>query len=399
MVSEAPGAPAYAGVDTHKDTHTLALVDALGREVATRTFPADPGGYEALADAIGDTGVVVGVEGTRSYGRGLCDCLQARGYEVREVLRPKRGARRRGKSDPIDALAAAREVAAGRGSEVKGLDGAAGELRWLLNARELLVRQAARIASFVDSMLTSAPEGLRRSFPGSGAARIGAIARCEGAGSELEALRAVALTYLELWERADALEALISPLVRAACPLLAGQRCVGDVTAAELVVAAGSNPGRLGSEAAFSMLCGTSPIPASSGRTDRHRLNRGGDRRANKAIHQIVRVRSAHDPGTRDYLRRKSSEGKSGPEARRCCCRFVARGVYRALTSPQPRVPDARGLAARRRALGLTQARLGALCGMAAGKVSRLERGELFELDALLAYEAALDGAEARSAS
>ena len=175
---------------------------------------------------------------------------------------------------------------------------------------------------------------------------------------------------------ADALEEEIRGLIVEAYPALIGAEGVSAITAARLVVAAGSNPGRMKSEAAFSMLCGTSPIPASSGKTNgRHRLNRGGDRQANRAIHEIVRARMAFDGRTRAYIAKKMSGGKTKKEAIRCLCRFVAREMFRLMTGPQEPLPDGSELASRRKSLGLTQAMVADALGMAPGRLSRLERG------------------------
>lgn len=386
MGLEVDGAPAYAGVDTHKDTHTLALLDALGRELGTWRFPATPEGYGELVRRIGDPSVPVAVEGTCSYGAGLCAALRAAGHEVLEALRPRRERRRRGKSDPIDALAAARDLAAGRCLAAKDLSGAAGELRWLMVAREQAVRHMTALSNCVDQMITTGPEAIRRAWPRGGAARMEGLAALEGGGAEGAALRAMAASWAAERDSAEELLGMIAAAVSAAFPLLVGAPCVGPVTAARLVVAAGSNPSRLRSEAAFSMLCGTSPVPASSGRTDRHRLNRGGDRQANRAIHEVARARMSRDARTAEYVARRVSGGKTKKEAIRCLCRYVAREVYGLLTSPQVPPCDQSALAARRRALGATQARAALGSGLTVSKVGRLERMQEFDTAALAAY-------------
>ena len=298
MVDE-PGAPAFAGVDTHKETNMLGLKDGLGRTIGTWEFPADPKGYEALADAIGDASVVVGVEGTRSYGAGLAAYLSGRGFEVREVIRPRRDQRRRGKSDAIDALAACDNVAAGRSLPVKELAVAA--LRPLMVAREQAVSYTTRLACCLDSLLVTAPSEVRERWRGlSGPALMKAVAASRPRDAQGRAMRAIARQWAGAEAQADELEREIASLLSREYPSLVGAPCVGAVTAARVVLAAGTNPERMRSEAAFSMLCGTSPIPASSGKgSGRHRLNRGGDRQANRAIHEIARARMAHDPRTR----------------------------------------------------------------------------------------------------
>ena len=178
-------------------------------------------------------------------------------------------------------------------------------------------------------------------------------------------------------------------------PSLVGAPCVGAVTAARIVLAAGSNPERMRGEAAFSMLCGTSPIPASSGKSSgRHRLNRGGDRQANRAIHEIARARMAYDPRTRAYIEKKISEGKSKREAVRCLCRYIAREVYRLLTGPQEAPCDQSLLARRCRAAGLTQGQAAEGSGLTRSKVGRLERMQEFDTASLARYSSFLEHAE-----
>lgn len=383
------GAPAFAGVDTHKDTHTLALLDGLRRPIGTWEFPTGPEGYALLEEAIGDPSVPVGVEGTCSYGKGLAEHLAARGYEVLEVVRPRREQRRRGKSDPLDAIAAAENVAAGKGLPPKDLTGPAGEVRWLMTAREHAVGEMTRSSNRLDSMLVTAPAAVRGAFAGlSGGRRIRAIASSRRPGACMRALRAIARNWMALADEAEALKAELTALLKEHYPNLLGAPGFGAISAARLVVAAGDNPRRMGSEGAFSMLCGTSPIPASTGKTaGRHRLNRGGDRQANRACHEVARVRKACDERTKAYIERKVAQGKSRAEATRCLCRYIAREAYRLLTSPQAPLPDARGLAGRRKELGLTQAQVAEGLGVAAAEVSRLEREVKFDRALLEAYE------------
>jgi len=393
-----PGKPAYAGVDTHKDTNALALVDALGRVVGTWEFPTGAAGYEMLEETIGDASVPVGVEGTRSYGAGLAAHLAARGYEVLEVIRPRREQRRRGKSDPQDAIAAAQNVAAGRGLAPKELSGAAAEIGWLMRVREGDVRWMTATSNRIDSALVTAPEEVRSLYAGlSGEGRIRAIAASRPGDACRRALRMMARDWLAAKKRADGLEREIGLLVRESFPALAGAVGVGPIVAARLIAAAGSNPDRVGGEAAFSMLCGTSPLRASSGKTgERHRLNRGGDRQANRAIHEIARVRMACDPRTRRYIARKMAEGKTKKEAVRCLCRFIAREVYRLLTGPQDPLPEPGALAGRRKSAGLTQADVAAELGVSPHKVSRLELGRAIDAQLLRAYLSLLDALEGK---
>lgn len=387
---EAPaGPPAWGGLDTHRDTHTLVLLDARGRVASTGTFATDAAGLAALCDACGDAPLTVAVEGCRSYGAAAADALAAAGHEVLEALRPRRERRRGGKSDPIDAERAARAAMAGSALPRKRLEGAAGELRWLLSAREQEVRRATAASAWAAQMLATAPEALRRRYEGMpAAARMRALARSRGRGAAERALRSMAGAWADSRARADALGREVEEVVRREYPALLAMRGAGPVSCARLIVAAGSNPGRMGSEAAFAMLCGAAPVPASSGRTDRVRLNRGGDRQANRALHEIALALEAGDARTRAYLARKRAEGKSRREAVRCLCRTLARKAYRLLTGPQEAPRAGSELAAARRSLGLTQARAAEGLGWSRSLVSAVERGARLDAEAAEGYEA-----------
>lgn len=383
---------AFAGVDTHKDTNMLALLDPLCRVIGTWEFPTGEAGYSELERAIGDSSVPVGVEGTGSYGAGLTAYLKECGYDVYEVIRPKRAQRRRGKSDPIDAIAAAKNLAAEEGFSPKEFEGAVDDVRWLMAVREQLVRHMTAMANSVKAMLVKAPDPVRQAYEGLGAdAMMARLASSRPKDACRRSMKILAKRWIEAKKGADELEGEIKSLVKDAFPALLGADGVDAITAARLIMAAGSNPERMKSEAAFSMLCGTSPIPASSGKTNgRHRLNRGGDRQANRAIHEIVRARMTFDERTRAYIAKKMSEGMTKKEAIRCLCRFVAREMFRLMTGPQEPLPDGSELASRRKSLGLTQAMVADALGMAPDKLSRLERGRtvseagLREIDELL---------------
>ena len=367
------GAAAYAGVDTHRDAHMLALIDSLGRTIGTWEFPATRIGYGLLAKAIGGARVPVGIEGTRSYGAGLAEHLSEAGFAVFEVIRPRREQRRRGKTDEADAVAAARNLAAGRGVALKRIDGAVGDIRWLMVEREHLVEGSSKLMARMKSLLATAPEDIRERWGACTRADVRAMSATRKKDAASRVLRDLARDCLDARERAERLKGEIRRLVMSVCPRLIGRPGVDAVTAARIVLAAGSNPERLASEASFSMLAGTSPIPASSGRTDRHRLNRGGDRQLNRAMHEIARVRMTCDERTKSYIAKKRAEGKTAKEAIRCLCRFIAREVYRLLTMPQVPVADQAALKARRKALGLSQAEVGSAAGIAVHKVRLLE--------------------------
>lgn len=385
---EEVGKAAFAGIDTHKDTHELALLDSVGRVIGTWQFATGVAGYADLERAIGDPSVPVGIEGAASYGAGIAAHLQACGYEVFEMIRPKKSQRRRGKSDPIDAIAAAKNLAAGEGLPLKANDGVVEDVRCLMLAREQAVRQAHAILNCIDSLVVTAPEPVRaalRNLPGEERAR--KLAKSRPADSRGRAFKRLAKRWVAAKADADELEAEIGELVKEAYPALIGARGVAAISAARIIVAAGSNPERMGSEAAFSMLCGTSPIPASSGKKDRHRLNRGGDRQANRGIHEIACSRMTFDERTQGFIARKIKEGKTKREAIRCLCRYIAREVYKLLCGPQEPLPDPANLVERRKALGLRQKDVVQLMSSTVAKVSRIERGEIIDGDFLRQYE------------
>lgn len=377
----------YAGVDTHKDKHVLCLLDGLGRRTFVGEFPADADGYDALARAIGDPGTcpVVGVEGTASFGAGLTDRLQSLGFNVLEVLRPKRDRRRRGadKNDAVDAELAARHAAAGDGTSVpKSRDGWVEAVRPLVRARDIAVRITTETSNAAKSLVNTAPERIRARYSGMGTKdmmRALSRKRAESGDPVADALmlslRAIARTWREQDLRAAELETQIVELVRRNAPALLEVEGCGPLSVAELAIAAGDNPDRMDSEAAFASLCGACPIEASSGKTVRHRLNRGGNRRANHALHVIVLNRMKYDGRTKAYVERRTRDGKSKREIMRCLKRYVAREVYRALLHPS----DARHqsgdvLKAGRTAAGLTQREVGAMLNVESVRISEIER-------------------------
>ena len=373
----------------------LAVLDGRCQVMWTREFPTGQPGYIELEKAIGDPSVLVGVEGSASFGAGVTTYLQSCGYEVREVIHPKKSQRRRGKSDPIDAIAAAKNVAAGEGLPVKSYAGPAGEIRWLMVAREQAVRQTTALASVVDALVVTAPEPMRAKLSATeGEARMRKLAKSRPADTFGRTLKTLAKRWVALDEDAEGLRSEIESLVIEHYPALIGAPGVGAIAAARLVVAAGDNPERMGSEAAFSMLCGTSPIPVSSGRTDRFRLNRGGDRQANRAIHEIATARMSHDGRTQEFVARKMSEGKTKKEAIRCLCRYIAREVYKLMTGPQEPLPDARALVARRKSIGLRQSDVAEMLGLSMHRVSKLERGVTIDGRMLRSYDSMLAGIE-----
>jgi transposase len=335
------------GVDTHKDTHTAAALDATGRLLGYRQFPTTPAGYAALLGWLRTFGQLagVGIEGTGVYGAGLAAHLQTAEVKLVEVDRPDRKTRRRhGKSDPVDAEAAARAAQAGHASGVpKTRGGPTDALRALRVARRSAVSTRAHTQTQMKSLIVTAPDPLRaRLRPLANhdlilycaTRRPDHTAAADPATATVLALRALARRHQHLTAEIDELDTLIGPLVAAINPALLALSGIGPDVAGQLLVTAGDNPHRLRSEAAFAMLCGAAPLPASSGRTHRHRLNRGGDRHANAALYRITICRLRWDPRTRAYAQRRTTEGLSKTEIIRCLKRYIARDVYTALTNP-----------------------------------------------------------------
>ncbi|TQM69714.1 transposase [Actinomadura hallensis] len=335
------------GVDTHSDTHTAAVIDQVGRVLGTEQFPADTAGYAALLDWMRSFGqlVGVGVEGTGAYGAGLARLLHRQEVLVIEVDRPDRKTRRfQGKSDPIDAVQAAKTALAGERTGVpEQRDGRIEALRNLRVARRSAVDQRADAQRRIKTLIVTAPDDLRERLRSLGVKDL--IITCAnlrpdrtGAASPATAvkiaLRSLARRHQQLTAEIADLDELLEPLVAAINPGLVAANGVGTDVAGQLLVTIGDNHDRLRSEAAFAMLCGAAPIPASSGKTSRHRLNRGGDRQANKALYRVVICRLRWDPRTRAYMERRTKDGLSKKEIIRCLKRYVARELYQLITTP-----------------------------------------------------------------
>jgi len=320
------------GVDTHLDAHVAVALDQLGRRLGAAILPTTAKGYEELLSWAEGLGPVrrAGVEGTSSYGAGLARYLSSRGIEVLEVERPKRrwrGTRGDGKSDQADAEAAARVVLAGEAAGVpKSSDGEVEMIRVLRAARRAAVKARTQAANQLKTLVVTAPDGLRGRLRELSTKALVATAVRLRPGERPDnpeeatrfALRSVARRYRALSEEIAELDAQLARLVAEASPGLVALPGVGTDHAATLLVAAGNNPERLRSEASFASLCGVSPVEASSGKVVRHRLNRGGNRDANRALHSICVVRMGWDRRTRAYVARRTTEGKSKREVMRC---------------------------------------------------------------------------------
>ncbi len=339
------GGEVVLGVDTHLDAHVAVALDGLGRRLGELALPTTKKGYENLVSWAQGLGRVrcAGVEGTSSYGAGLARHLRSVGIGVFEIERPKRRhLRRRGKSDSRDAEAAARAVLAGETAGVpKSGDGSVEMIRVLRAARRSAVKNRTQAANQIRGVRVTAPESLRHRLRGLSTKELVAVAarfRLADDPEDVEAatklaLRSIARRYRHLSEEIAKLDVQLGRLVAETAPELTSLPGLGTDHAATLLIVAGDNPERLGSEASFASLCGVSPVEASSGRVVRHRLNRGGNRDANRALHLICVVRMRIDERTRAYLARRASEGKSKREIMRCLKRYVAREVYRVLTS------------------------------------------------------------------
>jgi transposase len=349
MTHSEPDPEVIGGVDTHANTHHAAVVDAqLGRHLADREFPATAAGYRELAAWLHTHGRVlaVGVEGTGAYGAELARRLAQTGLTIIEVDRPDRRTRRnKGKSDPIDAYAAATAVASGRASgSPKTRTGTVEAIRMLRTARRSAVKARTQAINQIRALLVTAPSSVREQVAHLPTTElIRTLAGCRP-GPDLSdprnaaksALRRLARRHQNLDAEITELDTQIGPLVHAIAPHLLEIHGVGVQTAGQLLVTAGDNPDRLHSEAAFAHLCGVAPKPASSGRTHRHRLNRGGDRQANQALYTIVLTRMSNHPRTRAYVQRRTREGLSTKDIIRCLKRYVAREIHHALTTNSP---------------------------------------------------------------
>ena len=340
------------GVDTHIDQHVGVALDQFGRRLGTRSVPTTPAGFATLLAWAGGFGVIerIGIEGTGSYGAGLARWLGARGLTIVEVERPHRHGRqvrrRRGKSDPLDAEAAARAVQAGTVTgQPKAGDGQVEMIRTLRLARRSAMKARTQAANQLHALVVTAPDDLRarlRPLTMTELITLVAAFRPVRTGTALGtplaaaklALKGLAIRYRQLSAEIDALDMHLEQLVSTVAPQLLAVKGVGTDIAGALLVAAGDNPERLRSEAAFASLCGVAPIPASSGKTSRHRLSRGGDRDANRALYLLAVGRMGWDPSTRTYVTRRTAAGLSKPEVIRCLKRYLAREIYRILVKP-----------------------------------------------------------------
>lgn len=385
------------GVDTHKDVHVVAVIDEQGKVLDTASFAATTLGYEQLLVWLSCFGGVsrVGIEGTGSYGVGLTRFMSARGVEVVEVNRPNRQLRRRrGKSDTVDAEAAARAAQNGEASGVpKSAEGPVEGLRALRVARRSAVKARTQAGNQVRDLIVNLPQELRDELqPLSLDRQVDRCAtwRCEAVLGPLQATRqalgVLARRHQSLAVEIAELDEAIARICAEANPALLAADGIGPEVASALLVAAGDNPERMRNEASFAALCGVSPLQASSGKTTRHRLNRGGNRDANNALWRIAMVRLAHHhPASVNYQHRRRSEGKTDREILRCMKRYIAREVFQLLTKPDtvPRGDELRQLRIQHQvSLGVPAKHL----HTSTMRLSRLERGVLHHRDLATTY-------------
>ncbi len=331
------------GVDTHKDLHVAVVLDELGVRLGQIIIPATTDGYAQLERWTLASGkpIAFGIEGTGSYGAGVTRFLRQRDYRVIEVNRPDRSGRHRaGKTDPLDAEAAARAVLAGVATAIpKSGDGTVELIRVLKVARDTAVRARSQALITLKTLLVTAPAELRETLAPltdknlvERCARFRPVPVTTPTTAAKHALQALAHRWQQLHDEVQLHDAELGRLTQDRAPELRAAFGIGTDTAAEMLIVAGDNPRRVHSDAAFAALCGVAPIPASSGQTTRHRLSRAGHRQANAALYRVVIVRMRWHQPTITYVKRRLEEGKTKREIIRCLKRYVAREVYRYLT-------------------------------------------------------------------
>lgn len=380
------------------------LAAGTGARLGDLKVPASPDGYERLLGFVASFGEIalVGIEGTNSYGAGLARFLTAAGVTIREVIRPKRAQRRRGKSDPIDAYAAAAQALAEPDALpiAKTTDGPVEQIRVLMAVRRSAMKARVSAHRQITSLLVTAPDTVRTRYASLEGDRLIDTLAATRPGTAVDtvvtatgqALRRLARRHQSLTAEIAEIDAELRLLTLSTAPTMLATKGFGVITTATLLITAGDNPDRLHSEASFAALCGAAPIPASSGKTTRHRLNRGGDRQGNWALHQVALVRLSTDPRTKAYAARLTTAGKSKKDVLRCLKRAIAREVWHLLVhpAPAPRIDDLRQL---RHQQGLTLTQAVQHLGTVAARISELERGTRLNLNLATAYREYLNAA------
>ncbi len=327
------------GVDTHKDVHAAVAIDRLGRRLEHRSVATTESGLIELLNWAQQLGRerAWGVEGTGSYGAGLTRLLLSAGETVHEVSRPDRRVRRdHGKSDPLDAEIAARSVLARQDLGTPKSAGSSEALRQLRATRRAAMKARTQAANQLHALLLTGPQDLRAELDKVAlVAKVQRCAKLRPATGILDAreacklsLRSVARRWQHLTAEITELDTAIAAITTDVAPVLLAQFGVGPDVAAALLITAGGNKDRMHRESSFAALCGVNPLPASSGKTNRHRLNRGGDRQANSALHTVALTRMRSDPLTRAYVAKRTAQGLSKREIMRCLKRYIARDLY-----------------------------------------------------------------------
>jgi transposase len=329
------------GVDTHKDLHVAAVVDEQDRVVGSQCFAATRHGYKQMLAWMRSFGQLrrIGVEATGTYGAGLLRYMQSAGVEVLEVTTPdKHDRRKRGKNDDLDAQNAAHAAFTGRRAVTpKSRDGMIESLRVLKACRKTAVAARRAALQMIQNTIVSAPDELRETLRKM--TRMQLVRTLAAWRPDLSdyrnlvsayriTLKSLGRRYLELHDEIADLDTMIIGIIDELAPALVARNSIGHGCAGQLLLTAGDNSERLRSEASFAALCGVSPVPASSGKIIRHRLNRGGDRAANSALHIIAIGRLRTDPRTQAYMAKRIAEGHSKLEVIRCLKRYIAREVF-----------------------------------------------------------------------
>lgn len=341
------------GVDTHKHAHVAVALDQVGAVIGQITIPVDRAGYASLqqwATQLGEQ-AEFGIEGTGSYGAGLTSFLRRHGHLVLEVNRPDRRIRYlQGKNDTIDAETAARAVLTGAVTAVpKTADGTVEMIRQIKIAKDTAVKARSQAIITLKTILVNASAELREELEPLNDREL--LQRCrelryESMDAPIDAarytLRALADRYRALDHEARLHERVLATLTDRAAPALTSRFGIAEDSAAELLLVVGDNPERIRSEAALAKLCGACPVPASSGKTSRHRLNRGGHRQANAALHRILIVRMRFHEPTIAYVTRRTAEGKTKKEILRCLKRLLIREIYQIIVAPHKNNEPAR---------------------------------------------------------
>ena len=355
IVEEVAARGVTAGVDTHKDLHVAAVVDDHDRVLGSQCFATTRHGYKQMLTWMRSFGQLrrVGVEATGTYGAGLLRYLQTAGVEVLEVTAPdKQDRRKRGKSDDLDAQNAAHAAFAGKRTVTpKSRDGMIESLRVLRACRKTAVAARRVALQMIQSTIVCAPDELRETLRKM--TRLQLVRTLAAWRPDLAdyrnvvsayriSLKSLGRRYLELHDEIADLDTMIIAIIDELAPALVARNSIGHGSAAQLLLTAGDNSERLKSEASFAALCGVSPVPASSGKTTRHRLNRGGDRAANSALHIIAIGRLRTDPRTKTYVAKRIAEGHSKLEAIRCLKRYIAREVFALISHRRHEINQAR---------------------------------------------------------